>query len=119
VNERREFVRLSANVNIKWSKAGAAQESAFQSQDMSLDIGGGGVCLIVYEKLPIGKELDLEIELPTGKTISSKAKVAWIQEFEIIGAKQRKGYEIGAQFLDISDEDKAAIDKFMIHRPQK
>jgi len=119
MKERRKFVRLGANVNIKWSKAGETGAGKFESSDMSLDVSGGGVCLIVYEQLPIGAKINLAIELPTGKTITSEAQVTWVEEFEIIGGRNQKGYEIGAQFLNLAKKDSEAINQFMIEHPKQ
>ena len=112
MEEKRKFVRLKRDVNIRWTKADEAQETAAQAQDITMDISEGGICLITYEELPIGKELNLEMELPTGKTIFSKAKVSWVREFEIIGEKTEKGYEVGVQFVDISPSDREEISRF-------
>jgi c-di-GMP-binding flagellar brake protein YcgR len=111
MEEKRQFVRLSKTVGVKWSEAQAGQGEE-QVQDMTMDISEGGICLIEYETLPVGKELNLEMELPTGKTIFSKGRVAWIREFEIIGGRREKGYEVGIQFIDISSEDKEEINRF-------
>ncbi len=109
MEEKRKFVRLKRNVNIKWAKA---KESVSPAEDITMDVSEGGVCFIAYEKLPIGEELNLEIELSNAKAITSKAKVSWVREFEIIGAKREKGYEVGVQFIDISPQDQEKIDKF-------
>jgi c-di-GMP-binding flagellar brake protein YcgR len=109
MEEKRGFLRLKRSVNIKWAKA---KEGVSQAEDITMDVSKGGVCFIAYEKLPVGEELNLEIELPSAKTITSKAKVAWVREFEIIGGRIEKGYEVGVQFVDISPQDIEEIDRF-------
>ncbi len=110
MEEKRKFIRLDVNVGVKWKKIKEASLTA----DIAKNISEGGICLIANEKVAIGDLLDLEIELPTGKKITSKGKVAWVNEFEIIiGKMQMKRYDVGAEFLGISDEDREEIEKFI------
>ena len=119
MEEKRKFSRLGANVNIEWTKISETEAPRSKEKDLARNISEGGVCLIAYEKLPIGKKLNLKIELPTGKSVSVDAEVSWIQEFEIIGGRSEKGYEVGAKFVNISQEDRELINKFIITHPHQ
>ena len=113
---KRKFKRFHETVNIKWSKGSCKGKEGIdeaRSSDVTEDIGEGGVRFIVYEKLKIGDPLSLEIKLPNGKTICSNATVQWTKEFEIMGKESQKGYEIGVKFVDLCEETKAELQRFL------
>jgi len=57
--------------------------------------------------------LDLAIELPTQKIIHCKGKVRRVKEFEIIGEKGKRRYDISIEFKDITGADREEIKKFV------
>ncbi len=106
--EKRKYPRLDINVNINWKKV---SQDSVAVKGMSKNISEGGICLIVYEKLNKGDILSLDIELPTGKVIRSRGKIAWTKDFEIIGREQ--GYDVGVELMDISDQDREVLRSFV------
>jgi c-di-GMP-binding flagellar brake protein YcgR len=113
MRERRKFVRAGMQSNIKWLKDVSGPEKDIGYNDVTKNIGGGGVCLITAEKLETGKRLLLEIELPTKEIIRSRGRVAWTHKFEFGGGKLDAGYEVGVEFLDINEHDQKLIEKFV------
>jgi len=121
VQERRRFVRLTTNVRVKWKKIIDTYEDIAEHINDTKNISGGGICLMVDERLGVGDRLYLEIELPTKKIIYSKGRVVWIKEYEIIGQPHKKSYDTGIEFLEIGDKDREDIKKFIftiLHSPQ-
>ena len=110
MEERRKFVRLNIDVEVKWEKISGAP---LDNINVTKNISGGGICLIVYEELRVGEELSLEIKLPTKELIAAKGKVLWISEFQIISEECKKRYDTGIEFLDICNEDREKIEKFV------
>jgi c-di-GMP-binding flagellar brake protein YcgR len=113
MEERRRFVRLDMNVVVKWEKITEDSNQIVGDTDITKNISVGGICLIAYERLEVGDKLRLEIELPTKKTVSAKGRVVWINEFEVIGRGLEKRYDVGVEFIDIRDEDREEINKFV------
>jgi Tfp pilus assembly protein PilZ len=114
MEERRKFVRLDINVVVKWEKiSGDLNNIVCNNKDITKNMSSGGICLITHEKLEVGDKLHLKIELPTKKIITAKGRVVWINEFEIVGGERERRYDIGIEFIDIRDEDKEEIGKFV------
>ena len=118
MKERRKFVRAGIQSNIKWAKDTDAEKEA-KYEDVTKNIGGGGICISTNEKLEKEERLILEIELPNGKTVHSKGRVAWSNKLEIEGAKYGKSYQVGIEFIDISEEDREQVQRLVfeyLHR---
>ncbi|MFH1691453.1 MAG: PilZ domain-containing protein [Candidatus Omnitrophota bacterium] len=109
--EKRRYPRLDINVNINWKKVVENTASDTVVRGVSKNISEGGICLIVYERLNIGDVVVLDIELPVGKVIKSRGKVAWVKDFEIIG--REKGYDVGVELIDISQQDRDILRNFV------
>ena len=113
MEEQRRYVRLSASVEVTWRKIADSSGQPSPQDDITKNISEGGICLIVYEKVAIEDVLDLVIELPTQKIIHCKGKIRWVKEFEIIGEKGKRRYDIGIEFKDITSADREEIKKFV------
>lgn len=114
--ERRKFLRLNINVNFKWKKLPGGKKEVFE-EGSTKNISGGGVCLMSYKKISKGDILVIEMQLPTGKTINSKAKVVWVSEIDTHGASGEKRYDAGVEFLDITESDREDIKEFCLAPP--
>lgn len=80
------------------------------------DISGGGVRVIIGERIERMTGVDLEIDLmDTLPTISSKGKIQWVEEIP----SERKGksphYSLGIQFTSLKDKDRQRIKKIVEH----
>lgn len=115
MKERRKFVRADAMSNIKWSREQEQAKKKTSHHDITKNVGGGGVCIIAKEKIDIGDRIKLEITLPNHKPIHAKGKVVWVKEFEIgLQKKITKGYYVGVEFIDISEEDRRLVELFVL-----
>jgi hypothetical protein len=101
---RRQFLRVAAAVPIRFRVAPAI---AYTSS-LTIDVGGGGVCLWVSEPLPLGAEVDAELALPTGP-IRFSGSVAWCDSIAR-GARGRAGIEI----LFINERDHQLLTRFCL-----
>ena len=115
-NNMRAFPRLSLACDIEFSisqeKTGAAAvDSSLTVVSKTRDISKGGICLITYEPLVKGDILDLKFTLGSEKkVIEATGRVAWTQTFEI---GNQKGYDNGIEFIDIPDEYRDIIEKYI------
>ncbi len=109
MEEKRKFVRLEINVAVKWKKI---PEEALVGLDVTKNISKGGICLMVDEKLEIGDNLELEIEIPEKKVVQARVKVIRVRELKLT-EEGRKEYEAGVEFFEISDEDREEIEGFI------
>lgn len=114
MEEKRRFVRLSANVKVKLAKIGEISKEALDSAAASKNISENGICIIRHEKgVSIGDKLHLEIELPIQRVIKLEGIVMWVSEFEIFGGTYEKRFDVGIKFLKIRDKDRELIKDFI------
>ena len=110
--DRRKYVRLNALVDVAYNKHQHKPEEEAMLQ-LSRNISKGGICLILYEEFKRDDFLDLKIYLPDIKTpVEAVAQIVWVSEF-IIGDAIGKRYDVGMEFIKISDSDKDRIDKYV------
>jgi c-di-GMP-binding flagellar brake protein YcgR len=108
--ERRRYPRLDASVAIEYSIIGRAplKETAFTK-----NIGAGGICLIVYEKIEVNTILSLKINLcDNSDIIEIKGNVVWLSEFSLDPDKKKR-WDIGIEFTEINEEDRKRISKYL------
>lgn len=76
----------------------------------SRDLSNGGAFIASDILFEIGEELDLELTLPESQTrVRARGRVVWVN-------RRDEGDEVpgmGVQFIDLSDEDKAALAEFI------
>lgn len=116
-SDRRAFVRLEANVNIRYRiikipdlpKSAAKKVSEFT---VTKNISAGGLLFISRESLPLASILELKIELPYDKqVVECLARVVREEEAE---RENQKLYEVAVCFLDLSSADRSLLDKFVV-----
>ncbi len=94
MKERRKFRRVNLKIGTMWRRT-----DTLDNLDKMKNIGEGGVCLEMDRKeLNADDTLQLEFQLPTGKTVYSKAKVMWVNPSQ----SHKDSYRAGAEFLDIT-----------------
>jgi len=102
--ERRRFPRIPIHLLAKYRPQGSpASEIAIAS--VSKNISLNGLMLRVKEPLAVGQNLEVEINMPVfNKSIEVKLKVVWIRPL-----KGTDFFDIGAKFLEISEEDRRDV----------
>jgi len=108
--ERRKFSRLALSVGINYKILG--NEAGQEDLGISKNISKEGICVMVNEQVEIGDILSLDINLPGGQgTIHTKGKVKWRN---FMGSQDQKSrWDVGCEFVDISDADKELISKYI------
>jgi uncharacterized protein (TIGR02266 family) len=109
LNERRSSVRIKTDVRIYYS--------AFQSKllsDYSVDLSTGGLFLITSYPFDTDDNITLRFPIPgpEKKTVSCKAKVAWVNN-ETNRLKPEYPQGVGLQFVDLASEDLLSIEDFL------
>lgn len=111
LEERREFVRLNALVDVVYAKHPALDK---EKLSLAKNISKGGICLIVYQRLKKQDVLDLKIYLPEDKApISVLGRVVWVKEFIIGDPSTGKRFDIGIEFIEIKDKELNKINKYV------
>ncbi len=104
--DRRSSPRISIEAEL-----GFHSETNFFT-GFTKDLSDGGLFIATYKTLPIGRTLSVTFGLPEGREITAVGRVVWVREAE---GDLPKG--MGVRFLDLSDEDHAAILRFIEERP--
>ena len=111
VKERRKAPRVNARLPLQFKDIQRPIET--YSGTLTKDISGGGVRFISNEFLSIFTRLLLEVSVPTfSRPIKAISKVAWIQK-----VPRSSQYEVGVQFLDMTEEDKRQLGSFISKSP--
>jgi len=73
------------------------------------NIGIGGVCIMLKKPMSKGDIVDLNLSLEgTIAPIQCKGKVVWVIEKRSFN-EDEKGFDMGIEFVDISDWDKTTL----------
>jgi c-di-GMP-binding flagellar brake protein YcgR len=108
-SERRRYVRVSANVPIRYSRPKDSKNNikVIKTKDISI----GGICMIINEKLSPHIKLCMEIDMPSPVgPISAKGEVVWIKENpEEKNAEGIRYFSIGIEFSDVQPKDKERL----------
>lgn len=70
------------------------------------DISRGGMRIYADDAPAKGARLELELFLPTGKSVTCHVEVVWVEPLAD-GAPAR--FDVGLRFMDITDEDRARL----------
>lgn len=111
VKERRQHTRINARVPLQFKDIQRPIET--YSGTLTKDISEGGARFISSDFLSLFTRLLVEVSLPSfSRPVKAISKVAWIQ-------KQPRGsqYNIGLQFLDMTEEDKKHLAAFISKSP--
>lgn len=132
--ERRKFKRLSILADVVFTKIGTCAEE----KALTKDISTGGICFVTSEELKASDILELKISLPKEnekqikpigiiplrikeifltkkKNVFASGKVIWVKKLEIQNKSQEQKFDIGVEFIHISDSDKVAINKYVVN----
>ena len=102
--EKRRFRRAELRAQIDWGND-KAEYSGYTE-----NISEGGVFVATTEPLAMGEPLDLRVALADGEALVIRTRVAWLRP----GDDDNAG-GMGVQFVDLSDEMRDRIRKFVLH----
>ena len=117
--QRREYYRSECSLEIQFSFIEPEEEGGETSADVikaiTRNISGGGVCILLREKIPMRSIIKCIVTLG-GKTIPFKGKVVRITPYEYQGVYN---YEAGVSFIDIEDKDREEIIRFIFREQRR
>jgi hypothetical protein len=110
-NERRTFPRFNILVDVSATKRTANEkEQIFPSKNISQ----GGVCIISFDQPTMGEIMDLRIRLPgKNEEVKTMGKVVWVKEITISPSQRTKRFEVGLEFIGLSDVIFAEFNKYL------
>lgn len=112
LEERRQFVRLDTTLPVTYR----VLPSHTLQETNTKNVSGGGVCVFLKGRLPVGTPLEVQITLPGRATPATfTAEVIWCEEFEVVGgAKHERAIHAGVRFVFIHPKDREAIMQHVI-----
>ena len=111
VNEKRQVPRINARLPLQFKDIQRPIET--YSGTLTKNISEGGIRFISAEFLSIFTRLLLEVSIPSfSRPIKAISKVAWIRK-----VPRSNHYDVGVQFMDITEEDKRQLAAFIAKSP--
>lgn len=109
--DRRQFVRLDTTLAVSYRVLPSSVVQTAHTKNIS----GGGLCVFLSERLPLGTPLELQITLPArAQPATFTAEVVWCEEFEVIGETRARSIQAGVRFVFIHPNDREAIMQHVI-----
>ncbi len=106
-HDRRQCRRFDTELDIKYR---LLKSAASHSATSSKNISKLGVSILVYEILPKGSPVEIEMAVPNSKEpISIKGKIAWCEEAERLNKDGKRAFLAGVEFLDTKDDNQAKL----------
>lgn len=102
---RRSTERVGIEVDV-----GFASESQFYT-GYTQDISEGGLFVATHDLKKIGTKMAVSFTLPDGYLVSAVGVVRWLREYNDLTDDISPG--MGVQFIDLSKDDRGAIEKFL------
>ena len=107
LDERRKYPRVRCTLTSHF--AGAENSPVVLSPPVVVeDISQGGVRLHTQQFIPKSGDLSLQIYLSSFTSAQVHLRVAWSHELP-----HNSGYRVGAEFVDIRERDKKALQDFI------
>ncbi len=118
--QRRNFFRLNVLLEV-WYRVVTYSNKEYNEdipfkKTLATDLSGGGISLILEEKL--GKDCNVECEIFRGRPemISFTGKTV---RCERIVSESKYSYSVGIEFVDISDNDREKVIRFIFDEQRK
>ena len=114
--EKRKFPRVSHGVKVVYKFMGVSGEK----EEGAVDIGQGGIRLLLKEKAKPGSLLELGMSLPHDPGLFfTLAKVAWQSEKGKLAPDKEFYYETGVEFVKMDVEHKMLMIQYIHNRLKK
>ncbi len=110
--ERRKFPRLNFRVNFEYNILNKTRIKDEPAE--TKNISESGICIILLDKVTVGDKLNLKFHFPNINTpIKTTGIVVWTQEFTVGIVDTSIAYDVGVEFIDISQEDRDKINQYI------
>jgi len=119
--QRRNYFRLDCFVDVRYriiDPEGDATRNKEKTYINTLanNVSGGGVCLLLEEKLPAGAIIECEMFCDTSRKVRFYGKVV---RFEEKGKEGKYKFEAGIAYIEISDYDREVIVRYIYEEQRK
>ena len=110
---RRKFPRVNFPCLVKVALGGMMTEALLAHTE---NLSVGGVCVILKTGLERFSEAGLEIDLMDGEDhIACRGRVMWVVRRKATESLKPSFYDMGFEFIDIKDADRARIGVVVDH----
>lgn len=117
--QRRNYFRLDCSLSVQYRQVEslnpARNEGTPFKKALASNLSGGGICLLLEEKLEVGKLIECELPTGEGKIVGFYGKVIRYDRSETEGFK----YEVGIAYIKINENDREAVVKFIFDEQRK
>ena len=110
--EKRKYPRAYIKLPVRYRKLreGAGVQG---TGSVSSDLSQGGIRFTTAEFIAMACRMIVELEIPAlSKPVKAISKVAWIRRTD-----SPDRYEVGNQFVEMSKEDKSAVENYLGNLP--
>lgn len=103
MDEKRKHIRVNANLKLSVRAVGELEYNEAQMTNIS----EGGLMFTTGQELPVGKEIELEVTLPTTlRIVRLKGKTIWNRLTESLHGN---AYDAGISITEIGEMDRKDI----------
>ncbi len=118
--QRRRFYRLGCSLPVKYRIVETMNE-AFNTEiryknTIACNLSGGGLCLLLEEKIEYGKLIECEISTDESKKVTLMGRVIRNEHCDL---ESRFKYTAGISYVKINDSDREAVVKFIFREQIK
>lgn len=109
--ERRKYRRVYASLPMQFREIGEFDK--LPRDTITKDLSEGGVRFTAEKFVPVGNRLVVNISLESrSEAVRAIVKIAWARRQQFSDA-----YELGCQFVNVEEESKSRISRFIAHQP--
>ncbi len=118
--QRRKYYRLGCSIPVRFRVVGSMNDQANENipfrSTIASNLSGGGLCLLLEEKMEVGELIECEISPEENKVIKFYGKVIRYQKSEL---DTKLKYEAGIVYIKINNNDREAVVKFIFNEQRK
>ncbi len=119
--QRRNYFRLDCFVEVRYRILDPEGDDKYDKDKAYINtwannLSGGGVCLILEEKVPAGTIVECEMFSDTSRPVKFFGKVI---RFEETGKDGKYKFEAGIAYIEISDNDREVIVRYIYEEQRK
>jgi len=118
--QRREYYRLGCTLSVQYrminSPDAVNNEEIPYKKTLANDLSGGGISLLLDEKIGVGRLVECEILTGRNKPIRFLGQIV---KFEKRGVEGRYRFKAGVEYIRITNKDREAVVKFIFEEQRK
>lgn len=119
--QRRNYFRLDCFVEVRYRIMDLEGDDTYDKDKpyinaLANNLSGGGVCLMLEEKVPAGTIVECEMFSDTSRKVKFYGKVV---RFEETGKAGKYKFKAGIAYIEISDNDREVIVRYIYEEQRK